>query len=65
MMIKNIEQLGKTLDDDSMLEVSFDGMHVKVITDNTDKLILFVDDSSYINVRVPNRAFNDYLKKDT
>lgn len=62
LMIKNIKELGKTLDENSTLEVSFDGMYVKLITDNTDKLMLFVDDSSYINVRVSNSAFNDYLK---
>ena len=37
-------------------------MYVKLITDNTDKLMLFVDDSSYINVRVSNSTFNKYLK---
>ena len=62
LMIKNIRELGKTLDDSSTLEVSFDAMYVKLITDNTDKLMLFVDDSSYINVRVSNSDFNDYLK---
>lgn len=62
MMIASIKELGKELDDNSTLEVSFDGMYVKLITDNTDKLMLFVDDSSYINVRVSNSAFNDYLK---
>ena len=62
MMIASIKELGKELDDNSTLEVSFDGMYVKLITDNTDKLMLFVDDSSYINVRVSNSAFNDYLE---
>lgn len=62
MMIASIKELGKELDDNSTLEVNFEGMYVKLITDNTDKLMLFVDDSSYINVRVPNSAFNDYLK---
>lgn len=59
--IKQIKELGKNLNNGETLnEIIFKGMYVKTITDNNDKLMLFVDDTGYIYVRVNN--WTDYLK---
>ena len=59
--IKQIRELGKNLNNGETLnEIIFKGMYVKTITDNNDKLMLFVDETGYIYVRVNN--WTDYLK---
>lgn len=59
--IKQIKELGKNLNNGEALnKIVFKGMYVKTITDNNDKLMLFVDETGYIYVRVNN--WTDYLK---
>lgn len=59
--IKQIKELGKNLNNGETLnKIVFKGMYVKTITDNNDKLMLFVDETGYIYVRVNN--WTDYLK---
>lgn len=59
--IKQIKELGKNLNNGETLnEIIFKGMYVKTISDNNDKLMLFVDETGYIYVRVNN--WTDYLK---
>lgn len=59
--IKQIRELGKNLNNGETLnEIIFKGMYIKTITDNNDKLMLFVDETGYIYVRVNN--WTDYLK---
>ena len=59
--IQQIKELGKNLNNGETLnEIIFKGMYVKTISDNNDKLMLFVDETGYIYVRVNN--WTDYLK---
>lgn len=61
--ISQIKEIGNDMvDGQEGVEVSFKANYVKLITDNTDRLMLFVDSKSYINVRVSSDQFNDYLK---
>lgn len=61
--IKEILTMGSTLNEAELgIKVNFEGMYLKLITDNMDKLMLFADDSAYINVRVKSGDFTDYLK---
>ena len=58
--IQQIKELGKNLNNGETLnEIIFQGMYVKTITDNNDKLMLFVDETGYIYVRVSN--WSSYL----
>lgn len=60
--IKEVVSLGENLKEGEQTSlITFSGMYVKAITDNMDKLMLFVDEESYINVRVVG-GFNDFLK---
>lgn len=68
--IQQIKELGKNLNNGETLnEIIFKGMYVKTISDNNDKLMLFVDETGYIYVRVnnwskylDNRYYNCYYE---
>lgn len=61
--IKQINEIGNKLNNDEIGEkVVFNATYVKVMTDNFDKLMLFVDETDYLYVRVPSSQYNDYLK---
>lgn len=61
--IKQINEIGNKLNNDEIGEkVVFNATYVKVMTDNFDKLMLFVDKADYLYVRVPSSQYNDYLK---
>ena len=68
--IQQIKELGKDLNNGETLnEIIFKGMYVKTISDNNDKLMLFVDETGYIYVRVnnwskylDNRYYNCYYE---
>lgn len=61
--LKEIQEYGTKLDNDTTSElVSFEAKYVKVMTDNNDKLMLFVDETSYIYVRVSNNDYKGYLE---
>lgn len=61
--IKQINEIGNKLNNDETGEkVVFNATYVKVMTDNFDKLMLFVDETDYLYVRVPSSQYNDYLK---
>ena len=60
--ISDLKSLGASLKNDEYgIDVTFSGKYVKAITDNNDKLMLFIDEDDYILVRVVG-GFNDYLK---
>ena len=62
--IKEILTIGSTLNEGEVgIKVNFEGMYLKLITDNMDKLMLFADDCAYINVRVKSGDFTTHLKK--
>ena len=51
--LKELKELGASLEEGQKGErVCFDAMYVKVATVDSDKLMLFVDDNSYLHVRV-------------
>lgn len=61
--IKQINEIGNKLNNDEIGEkVIFNATYVKMMTDNFDKLMLFVDETDYLYVRVPSSQYNDYLK---
>lgn len=62
LTINEVLSIGKSLAEGQQSEfVRFEGLYVKALTDNFDKLMLFVDEESYIFVRVDG-GFDDYLK---
>lgn len=61
--LKEIQDNGKKLVNDTQGElISFEAKYVKVMTDNNDKLMMFVDETSYIYVRVSNNDYKGYLE---
>lgn len=63
MSLNQIIQQGNALEENMQGDkVSFSAYYVKVMTDNNDKLMLFVDNSDYIYVRVANSDFKGYLE---
>lgn len=62
LSIGEVLSLGQTLSEGEESEViKFEGLYVKALTDNFDKLMLFVDNDNYVFVRVEG-GFDDYLK---
>lgn len=60
--IKQIYEVAKELSEGDVIEdIEFEGIYVKAITETNDKLMLFVDNDSYINVRVVG-GFDSFLK---
>lgn len=61
--LKELKELGASLEEGQKGErVCFDAMYVKVATVDSDKLMLFVDDNSYLHVRVVGGfSSNSYL----
>lgn len=62
--ISDIKLMGSSLEDGEKASVSFTGIYAKAITDNFDKLMLFVDESDFIYVRVSGGLtdINQFLK---
>ena len=62
LSIGEVLSLGQTLSEGEESEViKFECLYVKALTDNFDKLMLFVDNDNYVFVRVEG-GFDDYLK---
>lgn len=61
LTINEILSLGEKFDEGEKSSlITFEGKYVKIITDNNDKLMLFVDNTDYVAVRVKG-GLNDYL----
>ena len=61
--LAEINDIGKALENDTTgIKVKFNAMYVKTITDNNDHLMLFVDNDSYLCVRVESEYYTKHLQ---
>lgn len=62
LSLKQIQERGISLKEGEKGErIEFNATYVKAVTDNQDKLMLFVEEGAYLYVRVSG-GFNDFLK---
>ena len=61
--LSEIIEIGEVLDNNKTgIEVKFSALYVKKITDNNDILMLFVDDDSYLNLRVSQNQITEHIR---